>query len=543
MASEEDGCGDVAKDDARKAAGQREALRAQDLANARSHLNIFFSLVDEDDKVFDSNPKRKWSLARILNVSKHAITPPKNPNVTVSMKGLRNLFRHPSIDRTSFDTAKYLLNLEIVCKDCHKANSKAGVLDCNPTSLKKHLNTDGHTKNAARIAVAGSSGSIAGKKRPLRQLDLVQAGLDHLSTDEQRAAALMWSTASLAAGGAGSHPIPPSMIGKTMSQTVLRLVSHMKSGFAGDNHTRTVILPKSVEMIKRHQLATLESGDNDYFSLGVDSGASWGLCPYIKILPITLMSPRFGEMVVDVPMLPLHETGEIQSKIINGWFEKNKIAKWRLKWLAVDNNELNVLTVKLLCSEYGFKVHLARCVDHSLSLVFCAFFQPFEDEFDICKILSAARAFLRSGGSQSRAAAIGEFGITISRLDSAPTRWMGRYEAVKYIMDKQSARELKFARELLTSSAAWGDKSATAALEEPDISRARWEVLAEALESFGKDADDNTRTRQVPEVRGQCGVSRCCARRSLTSLSIRISSFILLISDEAGQVAGSLRRH
>jgi len=105
MASEEDGGGDVAKDDARKAAGQREALRAQDLANARSHLNIFFSLVDEDDKVFDSNPKRKWSLAQILNVSKHAITPPKNPNVTVSMKGLRNLFRHPCIDRTSFDTA------------------------------------------------------------------------------------------------------------------------------------------------------------------------------------------------------------------------------------------------------------------------------------------------------------------------------------------------------------------------------------------------------------------------------------------------------
>ena len=91
-------------------------------------------------------------------------------------------------------------------------------------------------------------------------------------------------------------------------------------------------------------------------------------------------------------VLPLHETGAIHAKIINNWFEVSKIAKGRLKWLAVGNNlnELNVLTVTLLNSEYGFMVHLARCVDHSLSLVLCTFFEPFENEFGICKVMLAA---------------------------------------------------------------------------------------------------------------------------------------------------------
>ena len=54
----------------------------------------------------------------------------------------------PRLGRSKAKVTKYLLNLEVLYKDCHKANSKAGALECNPTSFK-HLNTDGHTKKAA----------------------------------------------------------------------------------------------------------------------------------------------------------------------------------------------------------------------------------------------------------------------------------------------------------------------------------------------------------------------------------------------------------
>ena len=61
--------------------------------------------------------------------SREVATPPK-ANVKRTMKGLRQIVRKFStfIDRSGSDTAGFLLNLEVLCKYCHKANSGSASL-------------------------------------------------------------------------------------------------------------------------------------------------------------------------------------------------------------------------------------------------------------------------------------------------------------------------------------------------------------------------------------------------------------------------------
>jgi hypothetical protein len=158
--------------------------------------------------------------------------------------------------------------------------------------------------------------------------------------------------------------------------------------------------------------------------------------------------------------------------------------------MGVDNCELNIKTAKFLNKMgKGFYITVARCLNHCLNLVFVAFLQPFETKFGLQKLLRSIRAYIKSGGGQSRRAQLCEHGLSLSGIDFTVTRWSSFLRAVLYVMGSQSKRELKAAREQLELMVKWDKSGSTAeALQAPDVSRPRWTELYGALEAMGEDA-------------------------------------------------------
>ena len=221
----------------------------------------------------------------------------------------------------------------------------------------------------------------------------------------------------------------------------------------------------------------------------------------IKLLPWIVLSPELDfDIVVDVTLLPVHETAEIQAKTLDEMCAQRSIPKSRIVWMVADNASVNKATVDILRTSYGYRTRLARCIDHSLALTFTAFSEPFEQEFHMKAMLRHIRSYIKSGGGASRRATLVEHALTMSGMDFADTRWGSFFRAVEYMMGVQTARELKSAREQLETMSKWGDASAAEALKQPDVARSRWTVIAEALESMGEDANGREQV-EVKEVR------------------------------------------
>ena len=345
------------------------------------------------------------------------------------------------------------------------------------------------TEDAVRAAV-GAAGAA-------RQLNLIESGLVIRSTAEHQASALTLATAALVAGGGGACALPYTTIHKTLSSEMLAVLAAMKSGFCGATKTREKLLPRIVTTLKEEHKKLLSGID---YALGIDGGSS-KLVNGTKLLPIIALSPELPEdMVLDVFLLPMHETAEIQAHLINNFYEESGLSKRRLKWLGVDNNMLNIKTVQILNEKYGFNVLVARCIDHSLNLVFVAFLAPFEAAFGMQKLLRHVRAYIKAGGGQSRRAALVEHALSLSGIDFTATRWTSFLRAVLYLMGKQSLFELKRARVALKELAAWGDKSAAEALLEKDEPRDRWTQVHDALQSMGEDAKAAEKKRKQADV-------------------------------------------
>lgn len=66
-------------------------------------------------------------------------------------------------------------------------------------------------------------------------------------------------------------------------------------------------------------------------------------------------------------------------------------------------------------------------MNHCLNLVFVAFLQPIETKFGLQKLLRSIRAYIKSGGGQSRRAQLCEHGLSLSGIDFTVTRWSSFY--------------------------------------------------------------------------------------------------------------------
>jgi hypothetical protein len=430
-----------------------------------------------EEKVLEA-VKQGGTLAKVLGVHEDDFSTGGSKNVTRTLSGVVKLFRtYSHLSREKIEVAENLLDNSVICALCFRTTQRFGVLKCDPSTIKVHM--DSH---AAERGAAGAA-SAASKKR---QTDLLEAGLQFMSTAESQGEAHKWASAALVAGGGGAAALPYTSIQKTLSPEMFIVMGAMRSGFCGPTKMREKLLPSIVDRLKLEHKKMLMGIEN--WALGIDGGSAQ-LVNGIKLMPLIALSPLLPrDMVLEVCMLPMHETAVIQASLINKYFVDTGLDKKRLQWLGVDNNQLNIKSVQIMNEKYGFNVRAARCIDHSLNLVFVAFLEPFELAFGMQKLLRHVRAYIKAGGGQSRRAALVEHALSLSGIDFTATRWTSFLRAVLYLMGKQSPSELKRAREALMELAEWGDESALEALEDEDVPRERWEQLHDALQSMGEDA-------------------------------------------------------
>jgi len=485
----------------------KAAIKAVALSKARENQARFFELMDADDSTYKGILQRnKWkTLADVLGVSESDFAAPKSKNHSFSLKTWRSMINGRKwVSRHKGIVAEHLLEGELICIHCYERSSRAGVLSTITTVIVKHemltLHQERSSESVAYGGVAGggsatssssTASAVGGTKR--RQLDLFESGVMWDSTAERQALAMQLCVGALVAGGEGAKAIPYSRLQGTLSADLLEVQRAMRSGFPGSTAIRTAILPKMVTLVKEWQDSEIKGKS---FSLGLDAG-SGKIVNGIRLIPLIALSAQLKyDMILDIMMLRAHETGEIQAKAIDDLFSTRKFKKKQLFWIGADNNSLNASTVRILNDKYGFNVELARCVDHCLNLVFVAILEPFEMAFSLQRILRVMRAYVKSGGGQSRRCMLVEHGIKLSGLDFTETRWTSYYKVIGYVMGHQTPRELKEARELLTELAADGDESAVEALKLPDVPRLRYDVILETLEAMGRDEKDKERRRR-----------------------------------------------
>jgi len=183
-------------------------------------------------------------------------------------------------------------------------------------------------------------------------------------------------------------------IPKTLSGDWLTVQQDMESGFPSTFATRESVLPKLVEMVKEYQDRLLKGVD---VSVHTDAG-SGDMYHGIRVLPWIFTSPLLPfDIVAHIDLLPVHETGEIQADLLDRLVVSRSLDPRLLKWLGVDNAQLNIKTARLL-RKRGYAITVARCIDHCLNLIFVAFLGPFETRFSMQKLLRSIRAYIKSGG-------------------------------------------------------------------------------------------------------------------------------------------------
>ena len=456
------------------------------VATAREHLVHLFNGVAMDDLEFANSTFKSQKLHQILRVPESAVV--RHTNATVSAKGLREVFRaYPFISRTHYDVAPHLLDSRVLCKFCYKRGSAAGSILINKGAIDAHASTMLH-KDQATAAVAQ------------RQSTMIEQGVTIAppSVAALRLKARYLASGSLVAGGHGAKGVPPFAIQTLMSREQLILQQHMSGGFPS---TRTLILtdlPAVVELV-RDWIRDVYFTRVREFALSVDGGSSL-LANGAKCLALTCLTPAWPwDICLGLNFAFTHETGESQALFIHTIFKRYypRIARSRVCYLVTDNSALNALCAQFMRDVWEFtSVTFRRCLPHSLSLVMNTLFKPFEDEFALVSHMREIRAFTKAGGGSSRRRHLFEYGLSLAQIDFSKTRWEGVFAAIKYLMSKQTPRELAYAKKILTLSAADGDKTAGEALRsmeedaaagKPVVPLRHWDVVYLAVSDIVVD--------------------------------------------------------
>ena len=428
------------------------------VSTAREHLPRFFEGVGMEDKDFAASAFKSLRVHQILRVPESAVV--RHSNATVSAKGVREIFRSYSfISRTHYDVVTHLLDSRVLCKFCYKKGSAAGSILTNKCAIDAHAATSLH-KDQVAAAVARKDG--------LRQSNMLEQGVTIAppSVAALRLKARYLASGSLVAGGHGAKGVPPSAIQALMGREQLILQEHMDGGFPS---TRTIILkdlPAVVELVRDWIRDVYFARVRD-FAISIDGGSSL-LANGAKCLAATCLTPAWPwDICLALNFAFTHETGESQAFFIHTIFKRYypRVARTRVRYLVTDNSALNALCAQFMRDMWEFKnVTFRRCLPHSLSLVMNTLFKPFEDEFGLVSHMREIRAFTMAGGGSTRRRHLFEYGLSLAQIDFSKTRWEGVFAAIKYLMSKQSTRELAYAKKILTLSAADGDKTAIEAL-------------------------------------------------------------------------------
>lgn len=417
------------------------------------------------DKAFESALSPKAVLHEVLKVPQDAVAYSSNWSKKVST--LRGLFRSYSwVLQQDVHVIELLMQGKVTCRWCYGAGLSSGIMFAKENLLERHQESDAHSRQA---------------KAAQKQLTLMEAGgVVHREAEEIRERRHLLVMGGLLAGGNGSAGLPPTACSSLLDADMLLLLRRVDAV----SSPRTIFrddLPAIVSMLKAYIKNMI--GDKQ-IALGIDGGHS-NLADGVKLLAILAISPELScDVLLDLRLLPFHETASIQARALEDIRSAYSVDKSAIKYVVADNASVNNATVKELAKDYGWNAGYARCLPHSLNLVLVAFLEPFEKRFQMASHLKGVRGFIKSGGGSSRRATMLEYGITLSRVDFADTRWASFISAVKYMVDMQDAGELQKARERLETLAAHGDEDAAAALKEPDTPQLHWYALYDCLEEL-----------------------------------------------------------
>lgn len=437
------------------------------------------AVLEATNKAMDALPKAKRD--KVLGLQWHQLlgVPAsacirKSESAMSTIPKIRTAFAtYGWIDRTGLTAAAPWLESCVVCQLCRGTSDRSGVVVLRGQTLDEHPRGKGHIKAVE---------ALVGTKR--RQVDLGEAGMAREASVKRGKLATELVVGSFLAGGEGAAGVPYTAVPKLLDEHTLRLISYMRSGVPSAPTIAHTTAPTLVSSVKEY-IKPFLTGNK--FALAIDGG-SCSLAGGAKVIAVTAVSPALPhDMLLGVHLLLRHEDADKQASILRGLCEEYGFQVKDVPFLAADNAAVNTKTCKLL-EEGGWHIQHARCLPHCLNLVIVTFVAEFDALFAMSTNLRDIRAFIKAGGATSRRAVLVEWGLTLSRVDFADTRWEGFVKAVCYMMTMQSKSELAAARRRLAELAEEGDTTATDALEDPGVPQMHWNAFYEAIESM--DVED-----------------------------------------------------
>jgi hypothetical protein len=471
------------------------------IAASNAHkLTTYFDMPDADFALLPKSVRNQlWT--EVLGV------PPLegSKNLLKKLASLRELFNNKAncfLDRTGPKWVEMLLSGKVVCSLCYKRNSIHGIIKVASTNVTEHMNglkphgmlLAKHTFMQARIhEVPGGA---------------VHASAAAASEDARRRHQALVA-GSLVAGARGASGMPYSALPHVFTADMLAALEGLRGGIPSATTLRKCTLPDAVKLVEESIAARVK---NVPIYLALDGGSAYYLAGGRKVIcvvagsiaPDALSSsvaarleaagggaakrpPPMGELLLDVFIINGHETAETLAKMVEATRVKYNVLVEKIHYLVADNAAVNKATVDEL-HEMGYVMKYARCLPHTLALVIKAFLDVFDKKLALCTNLKAFRGFLTAGGGRARKGLAMEYGIKMSRIDFAETRWASFLKALLAIINLQSASDLRAARTLLEELAGEGDEDATAALKEPDVPQRLINVMYFFIEALTEES-------------------------------------------------------
>ena len=483
----------IDRDDGVKKSASR-ALTADEENRISDHMSDFWKLIDMPESEYRESAlyikhKHRLRIHHVFHMPEELFfNDVRNGNT--GMNCLRKALQGcPWVNRSGKDAVHYLrLKGKLRCRTCFQGNPRVGTGFCSAKWTSEHHESchKGEKGNVVKEAEAllryaeSENLPLTTDTVVLRQATLTECGFRRADEEcfESNARAVLSSM--LVAGGDENGGVPPSNVPKVMNQTVVTLVHHC-GGVSSAKTIRNTHLPQTVKLVEEEIKHLLKDKP---VSFGIDCGNS-NLFHGIKVMAVEITSPLIPfPIFAGSHFLLTHETGETQASFAEEIRVKYGIRKENIFYLGADNASVNSKAVSLLRSTHGWNIELSRCLPHCLNLVLQAFLDVWNNEYHLKGFLRTCRGLVKAGGAFSRKATLVEYGLSVSNIDFVDTRWTSLITGAKYLMERQSERNLKDANYLVGLRSKKGDKAAQAASAEKDVMRLRYDVLYEALEEI-----------------------------------------------------------
>jgi hypothetical protein len=460
-----------------------ESPEAAAVRIAQGNAHKLVKLLDMPDVEFanlrpDSRLQKWWD---VLGVSKPSDA---DENTAASVKTLRSIYRaNIWLARDGIAWIKNLVaKARLTCSACIMSDSVLGCFHISANKAQRHAEVAKHQNNVADVKARAQSLLTEGPAAVSVGTGAAPtAGVQARMEEERTVKALV--VGSLASGAGGGAPLTPHAIPRLLSKSMLELLKGMTGGMPSAPTIINTTVPDAINIIKGRIVSSFEGKK---LTMYIDGGAAKNLAYGRKVIVICASAAMATPAVLDVIILECHETAAIQMEQIEKVRIEYKIEKKNVVYVCADNAATNKATVDLL-NTMGYKIIYARCLPHTFNLLMKAFMDTFDKKWKMATHLKLLRSFLLAGGGSAKKLLALEYGLAVSNIDFADTRWVSQYKAILYYANKQSPRSLKLARERLQELSDAGDKTAKEALEEPDVPRSVYAIGFDIIEGIAEE--------------------------------------------------------